>query len=199
MELAPWTLNRAFPMTQLQSGAKPTAASPLPGDSGDSDGGSSGTGRPLSPGGQSTLTAAPAQARSLLATAWLRIRRSKIALMSLCVVVAIVLFAVLAPLLSAWSGNDPFTSNTSPDVLDDFETPGLPLPGYMYPSEQHWLGVEPGLGRDLFARLAFGGQVSLTIALLSTAVSVVLGTVLGAAAGYFGGRKIGRASCRERV
>ncbi|XAZ32055.1 hypothetical protein AAHB34_03980 [Paenarthrobacter ureafaciens] len=103
-------------------------------------------------------------------------------------VVAIVLFALLAPVLTALSGNDPFTSNTSPEVLDDFQTPGLPLPGYMYPSAEHWLGVEPGLGRDLFARLAFGGQVSLTIALLSTAVSVILGTVLGAAAGYFGGQ-----------
>ena len=118
----------------------------------------------------------------------MRIRRSKIALLSLCVVVAILLFAILAPVLSAMSGNDPYTSNTSPEVLDDFETPGLPLPGYMYPSAQHWLGVEPGLGRDLFARLAYGGQVSLTIALLSTVVSVVLGTVLGAAAGYFGGK-----------
>lgn len=151
----------------------------------DSDGGVS---RPLSPDGPANVTVVPAHARSLLATAWLRIRRSKIALLSLCVVVAIVLFAVLAPVLSAWSGNDPFTSNTGPDVLDDYETPGLPLPGYMYPSEQHWLGVEPGLGRDLFARLAHGGQVSLTIALLSTVVSVVLGTVLGAAAGYFGGK-----------
>lgn len=154
-------------MTQLQSTVEATAASPSP----------------------STAPKRPtAEARSLLATAWLRIRQSKIALLSLCVVVAIMLFAILGPLLSALSGNDPFTSNTSPDVLNDLQTPGLPLPGYMYPSASHWLGVEPGLGRDLFARLAYGGQVSLTIALLSTAVSVVLGTVIGAAAGYFGGK-----------
>ncbi|WP_426998273.1 ABC transporter permease [Pseudarthrobacter sp. N5] len=130
----------------------------------------------------------PADGRSLLATAWLRIRRSKIALLSLFVVVAIMLFAILAPWLRALSGNDPFTSKTGPEVLDDFQTPGLPLPGYMYPSAEHWLGVEPALGRDLFARLAHGAQVSLTIAVLSTVVSVVLGTVLGAAAGYFGGK-----------
>lgn len=165
------------PLTQLQSTAEPTAASPSTAGNGSK-----------SSQGKVTGKAAPAEARSLLATAWLRIRRSKIALLSLCVVVAIILFAIFAPLLSAVSGNDPFTSNTSPEVLDDFQTPGLPLPGYMYPSASHWLGVEPGLGRDLFARLAHGGQVSLTIALLSTAVSVVLGTVLGAAAGYFGGK-----------
>jgi len=126
-------MNRAPPLTQLQSTAEATAESPSP----------------------STPPSRPtAEARSLLATAWLRIRRSKIALLSLCVVAAIMLFAILGPLLSAMSGNDPFTSNTSPDVLDDLQTPGLPLPGYMYPSPGHWLGVEPGLGRDLFSGLA---------------------------------------------
>lgn len=126
--------------------------------------------------------------RSLLGTAWLRIRRSPVALTALGVVIAIVLFALLAPLLVMIEGQDPNTTNTSPDVLDDFNVPGLPLPGYMYPSAQHWLGVEPGLGRDLFARVAYGAGVSLTIALLATVVSVILGTVLGAAAGYFGGK-----------
>ncbi|WP_432103225.1 ABC transporter permease [Streptomyces sp. bgisy091] len=127
-------------------------------------------------------------ARSLLGTAWLRIRRSKIALAALAVVVLMILFAALAPLLTAIEGQDPYTTRTSPDVLDDYRTPGLPLSYYRFPSSDHWLGVEPGLGRDLFARMAHGAQVSLIIALLATAVSVVLGTVLGAAAGYFGGK-----------
>ena len=54
-------------------------------------------------------------------------------------------------------------------MLDDGSvtfTPGLPLPGYMYPSWNHWLGVEPQTGRDIFARLAYGARVSLTIAIL---------------------------------
>lgn len=126
--------------------------------------------------------------RTLLGTAWLRIRKSPVALVSFGVVVAIILFALLAPVLTAIEGQDPYTTNTSPEVLDDFTTPGLPLPGYMYPSAEHWLGVEPGLGRDIFARVAYGAQVSLLIALLATTVSVVLGTILGAAAGYFGGK-----------
>jgi peptide/nickel transport system permease protein len=118
----------------------------------------------------------------------LRIKRSKIALASLGVVVAIILFAILAPVLTAIEGQSPYTTHTGPDVLDDFNVPGLPLPQFLYPSAQHWLGVEPGLGRDLFARLAYGAQVSLTIALLATLVSVVLGTIMGAAAGFFGGK-----------
>ncbi|MFK0074426.1 ABC transporter permease [Arthrobacter woluwensis] len=143
----------------------------------------------------STTAEAPAEGarklasgRSLLGTAWLRIRRSRIAMASLAVVVLMVLFAILAPVLTGIEGQNPDTTNTGPDVLDSFENPGLPLPGYMFPSAEHWLGVEPGLGRDLFARLAYGAQVSLIIALLSTLVSVVLGTILGAAAGYFGGK-----------
>ncbi|MBP2385209.1 ABC transporter permease [Paeniglutamicibacter kerguelensis] len=138
---------------------------------------------------QKPVTTKPvATGRSLLATAWLRIRKNRVAMISLVVVILTILFAIFAPVLVAISGQDPNTTNTSPDVLDNFYTPGLPLPYYMYPSAEHWLGVEPGLGRDLFARLAYGAQVSLSIALLSTLVSVVLGTVLGAAAGYFGGK-----------
>lgn len=129
-----------------------------------------------------------ASARSLLGTAWLRIRRSRIAVAALAVVVLMVLFAALAPVLVAIEGSDPFTPRIGPDFLDDLYTPGLPLPYYRFPSGGHWLGLEPGLGRDIFARMAFGARISLTIALLSTLVSVVLGTVLGAAAGYFGGK-----------
>ena len=131
---------------------------------------------------------AAATGRSLLATAWMRIKKSPVALISFGTVIAIVLFAILAPVLVAIAGTDPSTTHTGPEYLDNFYNPGLPLPGYMYPSAEHWLGIEPGLGRDIFARMAYGAQVSLVIALLSSLVSVVLGTVLGAAAGYFGGK-----------
>ncbi|RAJ86788.1 MULTISPECIES: ABC transporter permease [unclassified Streptomyces] len=145
-------------------------------------------GVPNSPAAAPSSVPQTVAARSLIGTAWLRIRRSRIALAALAVVVLMIAFAALAPLLSALEGQDPYTTRTSPDVLDDYGTPGLPLPYYRYPSADHWLGVEPGLGRDIFARMAHGAQVSLIIALLATAVSVVLGTLLGAAAGYFGGK-----------
>ncbi|MFF4862282.1 hypothetical protein ACWCRF_17480 [Streptomyces sp. NPDC002405] len=82
-------------------------------------------------------------------------------------------------MLVALEGSDPFTSRTGPDFLDSSYAPGLPLPYYRFPSSEHWLGLEPRLGRDIFARMAYGARISLTIALLSTVVSVVLGTVLG--------------------
>ena len=52
------------------------------------------------------------------------------------------------------------------------------------PSLAHWLGTDE-LGRDLFARIAFGGRYSLTIALLTALGSVVAGTLFGLVAGFF--------------
>jgi len=48
------------------------------------------------------------------------------------------------------------------------------------------LGAD-GLGRDMFARILVGGQVSTTVGLVGVALSIILGSVLGTASGYFGG------------
>jgi peptide/nickel transport system permease protein len=53
------------------------------------------------------------------------------------------------------------------------------------PSAHHWLGTD-SLGRDTFARLLYGGQVSLTVALGSVGFGIVVGGALGMIAGYFG-------------
>ena len=53
-----------------------------------------------------------------------------------------------------------------------------------WPSVAHWLGTDE-LGRDLFARIAFGGRYSLAIAALTALGALAAGTVLGLAAGYF--------------
>jgi peptide/nickel transport system permease protein len=55
------------------------------------------------------------------------------------------------------------------------------------PSREHILGTD-AFGRDLFARIIYGGRTSLIIALLATASASIFGSVLGAIAGYFGGR-----------
>ncbi|HEY7696861.1 MAG TPA: ABC transporter permease [Vicinamibacteria bacterium] len=54
------------------------------------------------------------------------------------------------------------------------------------PSASHWLGTD-NFGRDLWARVAFGARISLTIALTSVAAALALGTAVGLASGYFGG------------
>ena len=54
------------------------------------------------------------------------------------------------------------------------------------PSAAHWLGTD-GFGRDILTRVIWGGRVSLEIGLLATGLSVLVGTVLGGVAAYFGG------------
>jgi peptide/nickel transport system permease protein len=55
------------------------------------------------------------------------------------------------------------------------------------PSPEHWLGTDE-LGRDVLARLAHGGRISLAVAGATAALAAVIGTLLGLLAGYYGGR-----------
>jgi len=55
------------------------------------------------------------------------------------------------------------------------------------PDDRHWFGTDL-VGRDLFTRIAEGGRLSLSIALLATGISVLIGVPFGAIAGYIGGR-----------
>lgn len=53
-------------------------------------------------------------------------------------------------------------------------------------SAAHPLGTDQ-FGRDIFSRLLYGGRVDLSVAIIAVAVPLLLGTILGAVAGYFGG------------
>ena len=85
------------------------------------------------------------------------------------VLAAIILAAIGAPALAP----------ISPFVMD---TP-LRLHG---PSAAHPLGTD-GLGRDVWARMLFGGRLSLTVGLVAVAIEFAFGTAVGVAAGYAGG------------
>jgi len=54
------------------------------------------------------------------------------------------------------------------------------------PSAEHWFGTD-SLGRDLFSRLAYGSRISVSIALVTGACSILIGVILGTIAGYYGG------------
>ena len=55
------------------------------------------------------------------------------------------------------------------------------------PSHAHWLGTDP-LGRDLLARLLYGGQISLMVGFCATVVSLIIGVIYGAISGFVGGK-----------
>ncbi|MYY84153.1 ABC transporter permease subunit [Streptomyces sp. SID335] len=112
---------------------------------------------------------------------WGRLRAQRAALVAAGVVGLLVVVALAAPLLTALEGQDPTTYH--PDLIDSARggVPVGPLGGI---SGEHWLGVEPQTGRDLFARLVYGARVSLGVALAATVVQVIVGVAVGTAAGF---------------
>ena len=119
--------------------------------------------------------------------AWARLKQDKVAIVCSVIILFFILVALFAPLLTSLQSVDPITG-TKASVSDvhtelvDFN--GLPKVGTSSP---HWLGVEPRLGRDLFARWAYGARPSLIIGFVAAAASTLIGVTLGLVAGYLGG------------
>ncbi|MER6911549.1 ABC transporter permease [Streptomyces sp. NPDC000594] len=110
--------------------------------------------------------------------------RRPAALISAGVLALLILLAVAAPLITAVTGQDPYTYH---DDLVDSARGGVPVGPFGGVGADHWLGVEPGTGRDLLARLLHGARISLLVAVGATAVQISLGVAVGLAAGL-GGR-----------
>ena len=95
--------------------------------------------------------------------------RNRAAVLGAVLVGFFVILAIFAPLLA---GEDPFKTSFT----------ALRKP----PSLQHWLGTDE-LGRDLFARMAYGARTSLLAGGVSVSIAMIVGIPFGVAAGYFGG------------
>jgi peptide/nickel transport system permease protein len=98
-----------------------------------------------------------------------RLWRSQRGLVGGLVVALIIVTGTLAPAIA------PYSYSTQ-SLLGRLERP----------SAAHWLGTD-GFGRDILSRVIWGGRVSLEIGLLATGLSLVVGTLLGGVAAYFGG------------
>ncbi|MFL4906887.1 ABC transporter permease [Streptomyces sp. MMS24-I2-30] len=109
---------------------------------------------------------------------WRRLRTQRAALVAAVVVALLVLVALGAPLLTAIEGQDPTTYHPS---LVDSARGGVPVGAFGGISGDHWLGVEPQTGRDLFARLVYGARVSLGVAMTATLLQILLGVAVGVA------------------
>jgi peptide/nickel transport system permease protein len=112
------------------------------------------------------------------------LRRDHGFLVGAAIALLMILVAATAPLLAAAAGQDYTTYH---DNLLDSARGGVPLGRFGGISADHWLGVEPGTGRDLFARVVYGAQVSLGVAVGATVLEVLIGLLVGTAAGL-GGR-----------
>lgn len=111
--------------------------------------------------------------------AWIRFRKDKVAIVALVFSLIIVILALLAPWVCALLNVDPYSLNKT--TIDSVGLPNAPFGGM---SRAHPLGVEPGTGRDILARLIYGTRVSLIVALIATFITTLIGVVLGIWAGY---------------
>ena len=101
-----------------------------------------------------------------------RLCRNKTAVIGLIIVIALALIALLSPV---------FYDYDSQIIKTNYSAA---LQG---PSAEHWFGTDE-MGRDIFNRVMYGSTTSLSIGLVTVIVALTGGLVLGAAAGYYGGK-----------
>jgi peptide/nickel transport system permease protein len=111
--------------------------------------------------------------------AWARLRRDRVAMVSLVFIVLLLLVAIFAPLLTALIGHGPNT---------EYSNTGLSLSGIpVAPGHNGFLLGTDDQGRDVLSRIIYGSRVSLEVGLGATALALGVGMVVGLVAGYYGG------------
>ena len=115
------------------------------------------------------VPATPVLTRRRSSSLWSLFRRHRLGVVGLVVIVLLIIIAVAAPLLAPSDPNQ------------------ISLSAYREaPSAQHWLGTD-AQGRDVLSRIIYATRISLSVGLVAVGIYVVIGTVLGGIAGYFGG------------
>ncbi|STO31063.1 Glutathione transport system permease protein gsiD [Fusobacterium necrogenes] len=110
--------------------------------------------------------------RSQWVEVWRRLKRNKMAVLGLIILIILVLLAVFADVIANYD-NVVIKQNLAHRLQG--------------PSAAHWLGTDE-FGRDIFARLVHGTRVSLQVGIVAVGISIVIGGILGAVAGYYGGK-----------
>lgn len=101
---------------------------------------------------------------------WRNFKKNRLGCVCLGIVIALCLVALAAPLLCTFDPNAQELSN----MLKS-------------PNATHWFGTDE-FGRDVFARIIYGCRISLSVGIISQALSLFIGFFAGVSAGYFGGR-----------
>ncbi|NQU59584.1 MAG: ABC transporter permease [Rhodospirillales bacterium] len=110
---------------------------------------------------------------SVWALTWRRFLKHRLAVVSGCILIAMALCVLAAPVVEAIFG----VNAEAVDLFNRFQPSSL----------AHPLGTDE-LGRDTFVRLLYGGQISLFVGLTAALAAAVIGTVIGLLSGYYGGR-----------
>jgi peptide/nickel transport system permease protein len=110
-----------------------------------------------------------------------RLRHDRAAVLSFTVIVIIVLVAIFAPVIAWVTGHGVYQQFRGPAPPIGLGPTGAPVG----PSSTFLLGTDDQ-GRDILVRIAYGARISLFVGLVATGITVVTGTVVGLAAGYFG-------------
>jgi peptide/nickel transport system permease protein len=108
---------------------------------------------------------------SVLIDIWQRLKKNKLAMFGLVVITFLIVLACSAELIT------PYTNSINMNFRQKLEPP----------SSQHWFGTD-NFGRDVFARCLHGSQVSLAVGFGTSIASLLVGSIMGAIAGYIGGR-----------
>lgn len=111
------------------------------------------------------------KSRSQLKSMWLRYRKSKLAVAGLIILIIIILIAVFADFIVDYE-KDAVTQNIKNRL--------------MAPNREHIFGTDQ-YGRDMFARIIFGARISLYIGVVSIGLALIVGSLIGAIAAYYGG------------
>lgn len=99
---------------------------------------------------------------------WSRFSRNKLAVIGFIIIVLMFLICFIGPYFSPYN------------LLDyDLKSKNSP------PSASHWLGTDK-LGRDILLRMMLAGKISLLVGLIATFISVIIGSAVGAIAGFYG-------------
>lgn len=108
--------------------------------------------------------------RSRFGTIWFRFSKNKLALVGLVMMLVILFLVIFANLFLDAS------------LVTDMDASNM----FSSPSPSHWFGTD-SYGRDVLARVIYGGRVSLRVGIIVVIGALTIGGLLGAAAGYFGG------------
>jgi peptide/nickel transport system permease protein len=136
---------------------------------------------PLAIGAETTINTRPSSLRKDTAR---NVLRQKSAVVGLIILSFLVLVAIFAPVIAPFDPDKSMLDLGIPGSRGD--PPCIHLLGCPIDQPQHIMGLDSNL-RDEFSRVVFGARISLLVGILTVGFGIVIGTTIGAIAGFFGG------------